>query len=303
MQIDLPAVPLQKINDEITSTHEIELYLMRTDLNDLHISGNKLYKLKYNLEAAQRTNKETLLTFGGAFSNHIAAVAAAGKKYGFKTIGIIRGEKHEPLNPTLEFAITHGMQLDYVSRECYQNKAQLEQYVQKNHFNERMYLIPEGGNNELGILGCTTITNQLQIPFDYICCACGTGTTLTGIIRSLKREQHALGFQVLKGENYMQTEISKQLEAAHHSQSNWSIHEDYHFGGYAKIKNTLLTFMNEFEARHHVALEPIYTGKMMFGIYDLIQRGFFKKGEVIIAVHTGGLQAKIPQHWQFTKSC
>lgn len=289
MQIDLPAIPLQKISDSITSRQGVNLYVLRTDLNHPHISGNKLYKLKYNLQAACRANKGILLTFGGAFSNHIAAVAAAGKTYGFKTIGIIRGEVYEPLNPTLQFATDQGMQLEYVSRELYRQKEELLRYV-KHKYGELVFMIPEGGSNELGILGCEEIVKHIPIHFDHIACACGTGTTLTGIILSLKSVQQALGFQILKAPNYIHQEVSRQLVISGRPATNWCVFDNYHFDGYAKIKAELTSFIEKFESSHRIPLDPIYTGKMMYGLYDLIERGHFKKGETIVAIHTGGLQ-------------
>jgi 1-aminocyclopropane-1-carboxylate deaminase len=291
MQIELPAIPLQKISDSITSGHGVNLYMLRADLNHPDISGNKLYKLKYNLQAAYRANKSTLLTFGGAFSNHIAAVAAAGKMYGFKTVGIIRGEEYDSLNPTLQFATDQGMQLEYVSRDLYRQKEELLRYVE-HKYGAHVFLIPEGGSNELGILGCQEIIQHIPVNFDHISCACGTGTTLTGIILSLKSVQQALGFQVLKGPNYIQGEVSRQLKISGQQKTNWCVFDNYHFDGYAKIKAELTAFIEKFERNHRVPLDPIYTGKMMYGLYDLIQQGHFKKGATIIAVHTGGLQGK-----------
>lgn len=302
MQIDLPAIPLQKISDPITSKQGVNLYVLRADLNHPHISGNKLYKLKYNLQAASRANKGTLLTFGGAFSNHIAAVAAAGKTYGFKTIGIIRGEKYEPLNPTLQFATDQGMHLEYVSRELYRQKEELMRYV-KHKYGDTVFLIPEGGSNELGILGCKEIIRHIPVNFDHICCACGTGTTLTGIILSLKSVQQALGIQVLKAPDYIRQEISRQLALSGQHKTNWCVLDNYHFDGYAKIKTELLTFIEKFENSHRIPLDPIYTGKMMFGLYDLMEQGYFKKGSTIVAVHTGGLQGKATATGQFTSEC
>jgi 1-aminocyclopropane-1-carboxylate deaminase len=288
MKIVFKKLPLQVINDEITRQYNIHLYMLRTDLNHPHISGNKMFKLKYNLQQATELNKKAMLTFGGAFSNHIAATAAAGKEYGFETIGIIRGEKYPELNPTLKFAAECGMQLHYVPRSLYQNKKQLYTYVNNLFDAGNSYLIPEGGANELGVKGCKEIIDSVDINFDYITCACGTGTTLAGIVQSLNNNQKAIGFQVLKSEGYIKKEVEKWLNE--NDCNNWVINEDYHFGGYAKIKKKLTDFIIWFEQANKIPLDFLYTGKMMFGIYDLIQKGFFEQGQTIIAVHTGGLQ-------------
>lgn len=320
-------IPLQAINDAVTKNHGIRLFILRTDLphppfghllhkekgignNLLHpdISGNKLFKLKYNLLEAKKKGIKTLLTFGGAFSNHISATAAAGKEYGFKTIGIIRGEAYPELNPTLQFAVECGMELHYVSRILYRNKKELYDHVNQQFSQETFYLIPEGGSNELGVFGCKEITGYINTDFDYVCSACGTGATIAGITLSLKNNQKAIGFQILKAEGYIENEVEKWLKRDANTpvakgnnksgndteaiivQNNWSINENYHFGGYAKNQTELTGFINWFEQTNHVPLDFIYTGKMMFGIYDLIGKGFFKKGETIVAVHTGGLQ-------------
>lgn len=290
-------LPLQKITSDIITSKGVELYVYRTDLNHKDISGNKLYKLKYNLEEAKKQNpsarqaeKKTLLTFGGAFSNHIAAAAAAGKEYGFNTIGIIRGDELEVLNPTLTFAKECGMQLHFVSRTLYQNKEMLNTYVQQHFGGHNYYLIPEGGSNALGIIGCKEITKDIPIDFDIVCCPCGTGATITGIILSLKEHQQAIGFQVLKGENYIKNEVTKWLKEFDSSANNWEINEEFHFGGYAKLKPELLHFIQQFEQENAIPLDYIYTGKMMFGIFENIKKGKFKKGSRIIAIHTGGLQ-------------
>ncbi|MES2140631.1 MAG: pyridoxal-phosphate dependent enzyme [Bacteroidota bacterium] len=301
-------IPLQAINDAVTKNHGIRLFILRTDLLHPHISGNKLFKLKYNLFDAEKKGIKTLLTFGGAFSNHISATAAAGKEYGFKTIGIIRGEAYPELNRTLQFAAECGMELHYVSRILYRNKKELYDHVNQQFSQEKFHFIPEGGSNELGVLGCKEITEHINTDFDYICSACGTGATIAGIALSLKNNQKAIGFQILKAEGYIKNEVEEWLKKEPISakvngivgsendtvstiiQNNWSIDENYHFGGYAKNKSELTEFINWFEQTNHIPLDFIYTGKMMFGIYDLIGKGFFKKGETIVAVHTGGLQ-------------
>jgi len=297
MQFEPMNIPLQAINDAVTKNHGIRLFILRTDLNHPHISGNKLFKLKCNLLEAEKKGTKTLLTFGGAFSNHISATAAAGKEYGFKTIGIIRGEAYPELNPTLQFAVECGMELHYVSRILYRNKKELYEYVNQQFSQETFYLIPEGGSNELGVLGCKEITGYINPDFDYVCSPCGTGATIAGITLSLKGNQKAIGFQILKAEGYIKNEVEEWLKKEPVSakfngivvfendtdsaitQNNWTINENYHFGGYAKNRSELTGFINWFEQTNHVPLDFIYTGKMMFGIYDLIGKGFFKRGE------------------------
>ncbi|MEJ8803620.1 1-aminocyclopropane-1-carboxylate deaminase/D-cysteine desulfhydrase [Pontibacter sp. H249] len=283
--------PLQKLHDPLLEAHDITLWIKREDLLHPHISGNKWRKLKYNLQAAQEQQKTTLLTFGGAYSNHIAATAAAGKEYGFGTIGIIRGEEHLPLNPTLSFATSCGMELHYISREKYKLKHEapflLELAAQFNN----PYIIPEGGTNNLAVKGCTEIVQDISINYDYICCASGTGGTIAGIIAGLAGEKQVLGFPALKGGEFLQQEI-EQLVHNYSGQkySNWQLITDYHFGGYAKVKPELIAFIKAFQGQHQIPLEPIYTGKMMYGLFELIKGGYFSKGTTILAVHTGGLQ-------------
>lgn len=284
------SVPLQQIDTEFIRSFNIRLYIYRLDQNHQHISGNKMFKLHYNLCEAREKNKTSILTFGGAFSNHIAAAAAACKESGLHAIGIIRGEEHPELNATLKFARSCGMELHYVSRTLYQNKKELYEYVEREFGERGYYLIPEGGANELGVLGCKEIISNIPVDFDVICCPCGTGTTLSGIILSIKEHQYALGFQVLKAKGYMHNEVVNWLEHFSSVKQNWTINEDHHFGGYAKSTSELAEFIRQFEKENGIPLDPVYTGKMIFGLYDMIQKGDFKKGQTIIAVHTGGLQ-------------
>ena len=276
------------INQQINLPNKsVELYIKREDKIHPFISGNKYRKLKYNLLEAQKKGFKTLLTFGGAFSNHIAAVASVGKLFGFKTIGIIRGEELENKiseNSTLNFAKQNGMQFQFVSRALYRNKtSESFLYDLKETFGH-FYIIPEGGTNKLAVKGCEEILTQEDKTFDYICCAVGTGGTISGIINCSKPSQQVLGFPALKGD-FLKEDISKFA-----TQTNWKLMTDYHFGGYAKINNELVTFINRFKANNQVSLDPVYTGKMLFGIMDLINNNYFPKGSKILAIHTGGLQ-------------
>lgn len=282
--------PVQEIHDAFLDKAGLRLLIKREDLNHPLVSGNKWWKLKYNLEEAWDQKKKTLLTFGGAYSNHIFATAAAAHELGFESIGIIRGEETLPLNHTLSFAKSKGMQLQYVSREDYRNKNNPE-FIQKLH-NQLgdFYLIPEGGTNELAVKGVTEFAQTLSNDFDYVCCPVGTGGTLAGLVHGISLNKIVLGFSSLKGEGFLKTEVNKWVSP---SITNWQIITDYHFGGYGKITLALEEFKNNFERKNDIPLDLVYTAKMMAGIFDLIQRGFFKAGSNILVLHTGGLQGKI----------
>jgi 1-aminocyclopropane-1-carboxylate deaminase len=275
----------QQIN--LPFPNEITLHIKREDLIHPFISGNKFRKLKYNLLQAKAEGKTKLLTFGGAFSNHIAAVAHAGKENNLETIGIIRGDELESKiseNPTLTFAQNCGMKLEFITRESYRNKTSLA-FIEKlkKHYGD-FYLIPEGGTNTLAVKGCEEILIPEDADFTHICCAIGTGGTISGLINSANANQKIIGFPALKGD-FLSDDIRKFA-----TNSNWELQLDYHFGGYAKINEALIRFINDFYKQTNIPLDPIYTGKMMFGIIDLIHKGYFPKGSKILAIHTGGLQ-------------
>lgn len=270
----------------------IQLFIKREDELHHFISGNKYRKLKYNLEEAKRLNHHTLVTFGGAYSNHIAAAAAAGFEFGFKVIGVIRGDElaHKidevlETNPTLKFASEHKMQFEFVSRSVYRNKTSKE-FIQKlkEKFGD-FYLVPEGGTNELAVKGCKEILTNEDSKYDVVCCAIGTGGTISGLINSLEPHQKVIGFPALKGD-FLKEEIERFVL----NDKNWSLNTNYHFEGYAKINSELITFINKFKSETGIPLDPIYTGKMLFGTVDLIKQNYFKEGTKIIAIHTGGLQ-------------
>mgnify|MGYP000417314706 FL=1 len=279
---------LKSYNQKIPlETDDYSLYIKREDLLHPHVSGNKFRKLYYNLQKAKEDHYSTLLTFGGAFSNHILAVAAAGKENGMKTIGVIRGEElREKVssNPTLNKASEFGMVFDFVSREDYRKKNEVA-FLQrlKEQFGD-FFLLPEGGTNNLAVKGCEEILEEIDADFDFICCAVGTGGTISGIINSSKVSQQVLGFPALKGD-FLNEDICKFV-----TQSNWGLVTDYHFGGYAKVTEGLVEFINNFYQKFQVPLDPIYTGKMAFGVLDLIKKKKFPKGSKILMIHTGGLQ-------------
>ena len=277
----------QEVHLPILDQKGVSLVLKREDRIHPLISGNKYRKLKYNLKEAKTQGFDTLLTFGGAFSNHIAATAYAGKIHGLKTIGIIRGEELAQKwqeNSTLKLAESHGMQFKFVSREAYREK-DTPQYIDwlKEEFGA-FYLLPEGGTNPLAIKGCEEIITTNDADFDIVCCAVGTGGTIAGISNAAFAPQKVLGFPALKGD-FLQEDICKFA-----MRENWKLITDYHFGGYAKVTEELVSFINNFKLNTQIPLDPIYTGKMLYGILDLIQKGYFPPNTKILAIHSGGLQ-------------
>lgn len=303
--------PVQLLDDDLSNLYEVKVYVKRDDLIHPSVQGNKWRKLKYNILKIKEQNISTLLTVGGAFSNHIYATAAAGHLFDIDTIGIIRGERTDPLSNTLIFAENHGMRLHFIRRNEYRDKTMLMDAL-KLRFGD-VYILPEGGTNELAVHGCSEIVEevnqQLISPPDFLTVACGTGGTLTGIIKAADRRQTIIGFAVLKG-GFIANEVSNLIDPFRNpafsekindeslkindgiqkDYCNWSINSDYHFGGYTKWSIELIEFINDFKFLHGIALDPIYTGKMFFGLYDLIKKGYFPRGSTILAVHTGGLQ-------------
>ena len=268
----------------------VRLFIKREDQLHPIISGNKWRKLKYNLIAAREAGESTLLTFGGAYSNHIHAVAGAAKEYGFKSIGVIRGEEHLPLNPTLQDAEDLGMQFHYLDRTRYRQKYTVEVINSLAEKFGRFYLIPEGGTNELALKGAAEIVEGIEQDYDYYCVACGTAGTVAGMICGLEGRAQVLGFSVLKGDFHQQEVINWLSALGQSSLNNWQINTDYHFGGYAKYDLQLIDFINNFKETQQIQLDPIYTGKMLFGVIDLIAGGEFPENSSILAIHTGGLQ-------------
>jgi len=270
----------QKVNLPLLTEKQVSLFIKREDLIHPIISGNKYRKLKYNIEKAKEEGKSTLLTFGGAFSNHIAATACAAKENGFKSIGIIRGEElvfKWQENPTLVQAKEFGMQLKFVSRTDYREK-HLPHFVEKlkAEFDD-FYLLPEGGTNDLAVKGCMEILAKNDSSFDVVTCCVGTGGTIAGIINSSSSSQQVLGFPALKGD-FLKGDISKFAK-----KKNWKLQTDYNFGGYAKISEELIGFINYFQEETQIAVDPIYTAKMIFGIHDMVKKGMFRPKTSILA--------------------
>jgi 1-aminocyclopropane-1-carboxylate deaminase/D-cysteine desulfhydrase-like pyridoxal-dependent ACC family enzyme len=285
---------LQELPEAVADAHGVRLLLWRDDLAHPDLPGNKARKLKYNLAAAREAGQHTLLTFGGAYSNHIAAVATAGRLFGFHTIGLVRGEPTEPLNPTLAQARTDGMQLHYLDRASYRRRAEPEFLAEIQTRFGPAYVLPEGGTNALALPGCAELVSEIRqhTAFDALAVAVGTGGTLAGLLTGLAGQQHAVGVAALKNGGFLEAEVDALTQqAAGRTFNNYSLQTDYHFGGYAKYSTELLAFTRQFQQQHGVLLDPIYTGKLLFGVLDLIAKGYFQKGTTVVAIHTGGQQA------------
>ena len=271
---------------EIPLEKNIRLFLKREDLIHPHISGNKYWKLFYNINSYLEPKPENpfIITFGGAFSNHIAATAALGKEFQSKTLGIIRGEELQNKfqeNPTLKLAHENGMEFRFVTREAYRNKESLTQILQKE-FPEAL-IIPEGGTNDRAVEGIQYMLNSETKSFDYLCTAVGTGGTVAGISKFAEENQQVLGFKVVDDDSLYNrvVELSKR--------NNCKLIEA-HDGGYGKISDENIRFINVFKEKYGIQLDPIYTGKMMRKIFELIDDNYFPDGSKILAFHTGGLQ-------------
>jgi 1-aminocyclopropane-1-carboxylate deaminase len=287
LRLRLPS-PLVELRDDRLHRRGVRMLLKRDDLIHPDLPGNKWRKLKYNLVAARDQSQRTLLTFGGAYSNHIRAVAAAGHHFGFATIGVIRGEEHLPLNPSLSFAVAHGMRLTYLDRAGYRRKREPAVIERLRERYGEFYLLPEGGSNELALRGCAELPAEIAEPFQVICTPVGTGGTLAGIAGGLVDGQRAIGFAALKGGQFLAGEVAQLQRSAFGAvRGAWQIEYDYHFGGYARRTGELDAFIADFAARHGLPLNWIYTGKMMYGIYALAEAGTFPAGTTIVAVVTG----------------
>lgn len=285
MQIQLPNIPNEPV--PISFRDGITLHIKREDKTHPKVSGNKYRKLKYNLQEAKRQGFTKLITFGGAYSNHIAATAAAGQLCNIETIGVIRGDELASKiaqNPTLQYAASCGMKFHFVSREAFRKKYTPEfKFYLENIFG-KYYYVPEGGTNHWAVKGCQEIITPCDTDFNFITTAVGTGGTISGIINASFEHQKILGFPALKG-YFLSEEIKKYAE-----KSNWELIHQYNLGGYAKINDEFIAFLNNFYQKTAIPLDPVYTGKMIWGVIDLIDKGFFPKQSKILAIHTGGLQ-------------
>ena len=285
MEIDLEIFsPVHQITNPLFADKGLQVFIKRDDLIHPIISGNKWRKLKYILQQAQAENKTHLVTFGGAYSNHLLATAAAAAKFGFKATGIVRGE--EVKNDTLFLCRLHGMNLIFTDREAYRDKHAL--FTKYFNGNPDAFFIDEGGSSIAGAKGCSELVDELTEPYDHIFCACGTGTTAAGIINGLNRNKLNTKFNavpVFKNGDFIKEEIDKFLTEP----TEYALHTGYHFGGYGKANEDLIAFIKQFVADTGILIEPVYTGKMLYAIYDLAAKDYFKPGDKILAIHSGGI--------------
>ena len=278
---------LTKIDDPLLTEFSIELWMKRDDLLHPIISGNKWRKLKYCLHHALSLNADTIISMGGAYSNHLHALAYTGKLLGLKTQGFIRGEQSSVLTHTLMDMQDWGMELTFISRSEYRTLRQYKDPQGLPDIKPNQYWLPEGGAQLLALKGVAELVNEIDVSYDILCVPCGTGTTLAGMIDAAPQRVTLLGFAALKHAEFLATDVKALLAKP---SNQWDINLNYHLGGFAKTTEELIRFMNDFENKAGILLEPVYTGKMMFALYDLIKNNIFKPGQRIIAIHTGGLQ-------------
>lgn len=314
------AVPMQVLQWDLAKRNDIEIIVRRDDLVDSNLSGNKFYKLFYNLQQAKKNGHQTVLSFGGAWSNHLYALAGAGREFGFKTVGVIRGERPKYLSAMLQDVEKWGMQLHFVTRADYrqltqraltgmQGEVAYESSGYKNLVKGYgdFYSIPEGGANSEGLRGAAVIgwaiEQQRKADYTAICLACGTGNTVAGVAAGIAAAKNfgespaeaakVIGFSVLKGEGDLGQQIISQQENVGLTSNNWRLISGYHAGGYAKkLPCTVQQFQQDFERETKVLLDPVYTLKMCWGVAHLLKLNYWPRGSRLILIHTGGLQGR-----------
>lgn len=279
-------IATQSIRKPLHTTMDINVEVLRLDLIHPVISGNKWFKLKYHIQAALLENKKGIVTFGGAYSNHLAATAVVCSEKNLSSAGIIRGEQTFPENESIRIMREAGMHLIYISRDQYKNKK-----LVINDFlasNPGFYYVPEGGQSAEGIKGAGEILLNAGKDYSHIICSTGTGTTLAGLINSSSDQQEVIGISAIKIPDTDSNELTTFLKS-NTSKNNYTIFYDYHFGGYARKTDELIAFMNSFYVEENIPTDFVYTGKMIYAVYDLIQKRYFPGGSKLLMIHTGGL--------------
>lgn len=280
--------PIEQIHDPLFEEKGLEVWIKRDDLIHPHIMGNKWRKLKYNILHVQESHLAGIVTFGGAYSNHIAATAAACAANQLPSIGIIRGDELSPdSNPTLRFASDQGMKLQFVSRNEYRQLKENQHQLQQTH--PGYLILPEGGTNELAIRGCQEIWTEMDQSFDYVITSVGTGGTMAGLLKAMSGEGKLIGISALKG-NFIHSEFRNMLQHHNIPFENYELMDQWHFGGYGKVTDDLVAFINDTKEKINVLFDPIYTAKMYFAVTKLIETNYFPSNSKIVLIHTGGLQ-------------
>ncbi len=279
--------PISQIKLQFLEENEVKLFIKRDDLIHNDISGNKWRKLNLNVKHVLRQQYKGVITFGGAHSNHLSATAFIGKENDIETVAIVRGDEHVTRSETLKFCEANQMKLIFETRENYRKRNEAEYLKTWQEKYPDYFIIPEGGANDLGVKGCEEIVTEINFDFDYITVDCGTGATLSGMVRPLQAHQKAIGVQVLKGRDFISEEVMK---FSHDYKEKFEVWTDYHFGGYAKYQDELLDFMRWFYKETDIKLDPVYTGKQFYAIFDQIKKGYFPEKSTIVLTHTGGLQ-------------
>ena len=278
----------QQIFSELYLNNEIEVFIKRLDLIDPFISGNKLFKLKHNVDRALVKKKNMLITFGGAFSNHILATAAYAKKKNIDCLAIVRGEEYSELNPLLTLAKEYGMNFCFVSRKEYAKRNDNNYVSELIRKYKKAFIVPEGGNNKLGVLGAEEILEKQDKSFDYIICPIGTGATLSGIVNSSKKTQKVIGINCINDTKEINKNISQKT-----NKNNWEIINEFNFGGFAKFDNILTEYLKKFKLNYKITLDLNYTTKMFFGFEKLIERRYFQRKSKVLLIHTGGIYGNL----------
>lgn len=280
--------PIQKINAQFFVKAGVHVFMKRDDLIHPFISGNKWRKLKYNILSFKKGEKACIITFGGAYSNHLIATAAACAMNGIPSVGIVRGDE---LNPTSNFVLRlceeYGMRLEFVSRSHYKEKSELI----KNYYQLNGHVIPEGGANDEGRRGCGEILSNYD-RFDHVVVPVGTATTMTGLIQGSKGVSHIHGIAALVNALYLEDEVRR-----HTKLNNWTLHKDYSYGGFGSLSAQQIEFNKTFTTETGILLDPIYTGKMMRALVELVKNGVIQKGQKVLCVHTGGFTGLLSEKW------
>ncbi len=277
---------IQSIAEQTFAGKMVSVDTLRLDLIHPQVSGNKSFKLKYHIEEAVASGKKGIISFGGAFSNHLVALAYACRENGLESIGIIRGEEPVVYGPSLQQMKEFGMSLEFVSRETYKNKELLLSETITKH--PQFYMVAEGGGGRMGIKGAAEIMNIPCNNYTHIICAVGTGTTMAGIINGSHNGQQVIGISSLKVADTENNELIDLMHSTAHN--NYKILFNYHFGGYAKKNNTLVEFMNRLFAEEKIPTDFVYTGKLFYAVYDLMWKTYFPEGSKLLVIHSGGLQ-------------